>query len=1027
YLTTIGEVERSSKQKILAKRFEQYMKNSKNEDMCEEISKLLMVVNEVSNPGVKYIQEANTKLNKYLEEIKEILKKDDTIEAFREIFIHLYKMPRTFESYKTIVNYETLLRQTADDIIDMKLISQNLGTDAKKKLTNSLTCLNTLANEIAYDGRISFIRYVLNSSNKMQIIFSNISLTNIEINRHFKELALYFHPDKTGDYNTPISLRDEHKNLGEELFKHILKSKKRLLADLENIIHEEAAHELWKIAIDYRNAAEGKWGQLNVLNQNEINQYSSEELRHLSITNGKVAFETYREACKLADEDDINKQIKLRENMALCLHIAGQSLESQLYALSAIRMLLINCPVSTPQDYTKVKKIFDKVNGNSHTGEAPDKITLDLEKLGQRNPYYVKICYQDSINENIEKRISELMLKPDRGLIRCKSSSSTFIESTLLYCIGMLNPIIPAVIDNWYAATREKLIEIIKEALDANDKGEYQEFINILSKEYKTVQIDGKNANDLKVFAKNVFCGVLSEDLKEDAEKLDNQAIEQTVKIINEIRESISSNYQFVGTSKLRLETLKDFLWVINGRETSEEIFEEFPEESTDSFPSENKDYRYLEYLNEQLKQTSSQSEKVKIYNNIATFFEHLAKKDHKIDKLNSLRNWNRAQNNYERAREIDSQNLDSALGYAKCLLKLSKYTQIIELINTSTVLTLSSEYWCFRSIAYYKQANYEKANECIIEALRLEPKNKLAHEQRLFLKKLMGENSSKRRIIQYEREKKDAKYEQNYFHNSRTSTGGIIAAGLSTPHNKYTDFKPKFSASELLNIYQNRTKQLFTINNEQKSKTKYTNEGRSNLFKEFFGQTQLSHALTELVIPAIDEANSPPEYLFTRNDARSDEFKNDSFVNTLMAATSIPTFFSPYKINNKGSFLDGGMHINNPAEISFTEAIKYKVASEKIFILSLDLYREQLFWASKKFNISNEENAIDRKMYSMLGNQYQRWQVSYEEPIKLDDFERIPYLTEIGHQYLEELDDSDENPIKKLVDYFENKRDNLS
>ncbi|KAF0439878.1 hypothetical protein F8M41_004119 [Gigaspora margarita] len=48
-----------------------------------------------------------------------------------------------------------------------------------------------------------------------------------------------------------------------------------------------------------------------LLNQKEINGYTSEELRHFSITNGKLAFEKYREACKLADATDIKKQIKL--------------------------------------------------------------------------------------------------------------------------------------------------------------------------------------------------------------------------------------------------------------------------------------------------------------------------------------------------------------------------------------------------------------------------------------------------------------------------------------------------------------------------------------------------------------------------------------------------------------------------------------------------------------------------------------------------------------------------------------------
>ncbi|CAG8782904.1 17946_t:CDS:2, partial [Gigaspora margarita] len=1146
YLKTINEVE--------SNKFERYVKNLKNENVCESRSNSITVFNENFNTDKKYTQDIEKKeVEKRLKEIEEILtKKDDIIETFQEIFDDLYEIPKTFENYKTIIRSITLLNQTVENIIDMELMNKSLNVNVKEKLITSLTCLNSLANDIAYDRRISFIRYILNSSDKTKIIFSNIPFTSGEINKHFKELALYFHPDKTGVYDAPISLRGEHKNLGEELFKQILKSKRRLLTDLENVIHEEEAYEIWKIVIDYRNAAEEKWDKLKVLNQKEINGYTSKELRRFSITNGKLAFEKYREACKLADATNIKKQIKLQENMALCLHITSQSLESQLYALSAARMLLLTCPMPTSQDYMDIKKLLDKVKGNKHaTNETPGNITLDLEKLGQRNTFYDKICYQHSINDDIEKIISELMLKPDHNFIRCKLS--IFIESTLYYVIGIIAPIVPDIIEIWNSMTRNKLIEIINNALYAYIKGEYQKFINILSEEYKPgdsilrlkkpedvvvptniikicrdhyirsdciayllnsigevlisqkIKIDRKSANDLKVFAKNIFHGVLNEDLVKDAEKLDDcihelqkknisyfsrnfyyplswkiydnlliedvydaqnmpfvsrleeirniarfnivtldmltpgpNAIEQAIKIFNEIRKSINGNYQFVGTSKLRLEILSDFFWVIDGKETFEEMDEEFSEESTDSSPSETIDNTYFIYLNEQLKQTTSQSERIKIYNNIATYFEHLAKKDYKINRLNSLRNLNSAQNNYENACEIDPKSLFSALGYTECLLKLSKYTQIIELNKASPFLTLSSEYWRFRSIAYCKQTNYNKAYECIIESLRLDPKNKLADKQISFLKKLRNKNSSKHRINRYKKEKMYMKYEQDYFLNARsnetpvynilsidgggihgilpalwlseiehrtrrpishlfnmitgTSTGSIIAAGLSTPHCENPDFMPKFSASELLDNYQDKTKKLFTINIEWKSKAKYTNEDRSNLFKEYFGQIKLSHALTELVIPAINEANSQSVYLFTHNDARNYELKNDTLVNTLMAATSIPTFSSPYEIKHKRLFSDRGSYIPNPSNPV--------------------LYRDQLFWPSNQFNISYDENEIDRQMYAMLENKYQRWQVSFEEPIKLDALERIPYLVEIGHQYLEELYDSDENSI---------------
>ncbi|CAG8822681.1 21058_t:CDS:1, partial [Gigaspora rosea] len=119
------------------------------------------------------------------------------------------------------------------------------------------------------------------------------------------------------------------------------------------------------------------------------------------------------------------------------------------------------------------------------------------------------------------------------------------------------------------------------------------------------------------------------------------------------------------------------------------------------------------------------------------------------------------------------------------------------------------------------------------------------------------------------------------------TSTGGFIATGLSAPKfkpiyetiNEYTEdhieyeyskFVPIFSASELLNIYKNESNKLFSkstswINIFSNVHDRYTDEGRSTMFKKYFGKTRLSHSLIELVIPT---ANKNCSHLFTRYDA---------------------------------------------------------------------------------------------------------------------------------------------------------------
>ncbi|CAG8799929.1 17417_t:CDS:1, partial [Cetraspora pellucida] len=572
----------------------------------------------------------------------------------------------------------------------------------------------------------------------------------------------------------------------------------------------------------------------------------------------------------------------------------------------------------------------------------------------------------------------------------------------------------------------------------------------------------------------------------------DLYACREAIKIVDEVRKSIKENYQFISKAQLRLEILEDFLWIISGEVLPDTSFITYSVTTESALELDDK---YINYLNNQL---SFNPEKTHKYDK-AVYFEHLAEKEAKINKLTSLRYWQCAQENYESLREVDPEELTYSLGYARCLLKLSKYTQVIGLSDTCPVLNGLSEYWHFRSIAYFKQAKYKESMVCNTEALTIDPKNNPADKHRELINKLKVENTVKHHIDRY---KSELIYEADYLKNSHsnerpvynilsidgggirgvlpalwlseieyrthrpishlfnmiagTSTGGIIAAGLSAPQfekfgsipnevsndqiytkiYEYSDLKPRLSASELLNIYKNDAKKLFS----KRSWTlfnvsdQYTNEGRSTMFKKYFEETKLSHSLTELVIPAVNETYSAMSYLFTRYDAYKNSEDDNTLVDTLMATTAAPTFFPPYNIWNKGTFLDGGIHLNNPASTAYGEAIRYKVANEKISVLSLgtgcyipdpskpELYRHLLFWAQNLPNLamSAQEGNTDREMYNILGNRYQRWQIFFEEPIGLDNHESIPNLLELGCQYIEELDYSDDNPINTLVESFE-------
>ncbi|RIB15214.1 hypothetical protein C2G38_2192943 [Gigaspora rosea] len=1041
--------------------------------------------------------------------------------------------------------------------------------------------------------------------------------------------------------------------------------KKNLLADLENvsksegylIFHENKANELWKRAIDYRNAAKSEWGKLKLFKKEDIEAFNPVELKSLSVDTGILAYQEYKAACQIADKmNQLQKQVKLRGYMALSLHISNGTLEPQLYALSAIYLQLQNSDKVTPHELSEAKKIFDKVKGGD-SNENPLKLYTEfkpkrnsdnamtvIKTIDQVIPYIEKKKAQHLISNDIAKICSELMLKPDRTLVRYKASEEEILKAknrafkykvagafsfgvTLptagLYIYESLTTIGSGVVV--YAGPililltsialhsgiamvkkganllkepkiREKLNEIMDAELKAYDERKFQQFFDELSKEYEkgisliklekpddiinpkfiiatlishgfrsdgiayllnligeamcsgNISVEGRTKKELMTLAKTVFKGVLNEKLIEEAKKLDGrihelrkkyrgsylsyakstfdkisdfilfkeytdlaeehksdaqempfqarleemsniakinlaildildaglEEISRAIKTIKEVQNSIKYNYQYIGMAKLRLEVLEDLLWVIGGYEWPEELLEPefkqitYPVEKIQDVEDENDEY--LRYLTEKLQHVSLDKEKINLYTQFAVHYEKMAETKDKFDKLSSLSHWQAAQNNYKEALVIDSRNQDLYLGYANCLLRMSKYTQVTELSKINIALDSLPDYWRLLSIAYCKQTNYKQANECINEALSLDPKNILAGNQKKFLEKFMSKNKIENLIDRYVNEKKNINYKvKNSFSNESpaynilsidgggirgilptlllseiecrthkpisclfnmiagTSTGGIIAAGLSAPWFDivyeavvvstivddtqpiyvpkliYDYSRPRFLASDLLNIYKNEAENLFSkkwkwdIFNIQMMKVKYTDHGRSKLFNEKFKETRLDKVLTELVIPAANESNLTQTHLFTRHNAH------------------------------------GGIHLNNPASEAYSEAIKYKVDEKKISVLSLgtgsyipdpfspEKYRGQLFWAQNIHNsiMSALEGNTDRQMYTKLGNRYQRCQFWFENPIRLDDLNSIPYLLEMGYQYIEELDCSDENPINKLVESF--------
>lgn len=176
------------------------------------------------------------------------------------------------------------------------------------------------------------------------------------------------------------------------------------------------------------------------------------------------------------------------------------------------------------------------------------------------------------------------------------------------------------------------------------------------------------------------------------------------------------------------------------------------------------------------------------------------------------------------------------------------------------------------------------------------------------------------------------------------TSTGGILAAGLTMP--KPNTKEPKYAAADLINIYRERGKEIFyepflekIMKLDDISRPKYSSDGRDKVLKEYFGDTPLQNALTEVFVTSYDIQLRTPVFFTsqTNKEERINRYYRKissgfTMHQAAMATSAAPTYFKPHKINTSTehetqgrgfyALVDGGVFANNPTSLALMEAI---------------------------------------------------------------------------------------------------------
>jgi predicted acylesterase/phospholipase RssA len=179
------------------------------------------------------------------------------------------------------------------------------------------------------------------------------------------------------------------------------------------------------------------------------------------------------------------------------------------------------------------------------------------------------------------------------------------------------------------------------------------------------------------------------------------------------------------------------------------------------------------------------------------------------------------------------------------------------------------------------------------------------------------------------------------------TSTGGILALGLTTP-DPADPQQPKYSARDMCNLYLQDGRKIFPHSLLREVETgigtldaKYPADVIEAILKDKFGDTMLSDALTEVVIPSYD-LTGPGPYFFKREYAKNQTEDWDVHMRDVARATSAaPTYFDPAVFeaadgSGTHALVDGGTFANNPTLSGYVDALRLGKDHARILVVSI-------------------------------------------------------------------------------------------
>lgn len=273
------------------------------------------------------------------------------------------------------------------------------------------------------------------------------------------------------------------------------------------------------------------------------------------------------------------------------------------------------------------------------------------------------------------------------------------------------------------------------------------------------------------------------------------------------------------------------------------------------------------------------------------------------------------------------------------------------------------------------------------------------------------------------------------------TSTGGILACGLSVPDPDSPD-RPKYDAEDTAEIYKTEGSRIFdrsamkaVSSLGQLVDEKYPTDGLRRVLREFVGDTPLSGALSEVIVPVYELTRRVP-MTFSRSVAKHNKRMDLPLWEVALATSVAPTYFAPWETaagEDTGplSFVDGGLYAANPAMVAATHALSFEgVCAGDVRILSLGTgyHRDGIEpaeaegwglagWARPLLMSAMEGSAQQaHRQCSMLFDQYARFDVELD-PSHLAMDDASPENLQALESAAERMIDEQRDKFRAVVD----------